>query len=795
MHPIRLMTFCLPVMLIFQCNTAENQVLKFDQLQQPVEIITDRWGVPHIYAQNEQDLFFAQGYQAAKDRLFQFEMFRRRATGTIAEVLGKRELNRDIGARLFRFRGDMDEELSHYHPRGKSIIKSFVNGINAYITQVLEGKMPMPYELKMLGINPGFWTSEVVVSRHNGLLENVIDELKTARLILKVGEETVRTISDFQPSPNLNIDPVLDSIRLFDDILELYYEYRTSVMFKPEDLVSGKNIISNESPVSFLNKEEYLHGVKEGSNNWVIDGKKSASGFPLLANDPHRVITVPSLRYLVHLSAPGWNVIGAGEPVLPGVSIGHNDYGAWGLTVFETDVEDLYVYRLNPENPHQYFYKGEWKKFNILTDTIKVKNEADTIVKLYYSVHGPVTYIDSTHLIAYAIKCGWLEKGCAPYLASLRMNQARSWEEFRDACSYSYIPAENMVWADRNGNIGWQVVGLAPIRNHNSGLVPVPGDGRYEWDGYLPVLQRPSLYNPANGFITTANEYNTPADYPFMNSIGFDWTASFRRDRIKEILEKNKKITIDEMQHLQSEYLSLPARKLIPLLQNIPATNSRVQLAKQIFKGWDFYLSPSSVAASVYTQWEAWLELYCQKKLMLDTIQDLPVFFSTPKIIKYLSEPGNKLIQSNGERDELLIQSLQSAIMGLENYFGSDTSQWRYGQEKMKHILIRHPLSFDEKKSKLLNVGPAPRGGNGNTVNNTGDNLNQVFGASFRLIVDCADWDQAKAINTPGQSGDPYSKHYQDLFPMWVENNYFPLYFSESKVKSAGETVLRLLPE
>jgi penicillin amidase len=164
-------------------------------------------------------------------------------------------------------------------------------------------------------------------------------------------------------------------------------------------------------------------------------------------------------------------------------------------------------------------------------------------------------------------------------------------------------------------------------------------------------------------------------------------------------------------------------------------------------------------------------------------------------MISYLSEPGNKLIQSAGERDELLIQSLQSAMMGLENYFGSDTSHWRYGQEKMKHVLIRHPLSFDEKKSKLLNIGPVPRGGNGNTVNSTGDNLNQVFGASFRLIIDCADWDQAKAINTPGQSGDPYNKHYRDLFPLWVENNYFPLYFSETKVKNAGEAVLKLFPE
>ena len=210
-----------------------------------------------------------------------------------------------------------------------------------------------------------------------------------------------------------------------------------------------------------------------------------------MANDPHRRIAVPSLRYMAHLVAPGWNVIGGGEPEIPGISIGHNEYGAWGLTVFRTDGEDLYVYDLNPENLNQYKYQDDWEDMSLIEETIKVKNHPEETVVLRYTRHGPVTYIDSTNFKAYAVRCAWLEPGGSPYLASLRMDQAKNWEEFRAACNYSHIPGENMIWADKKGNIGWQAVGIAPIRRNWSGLVPVPGDGRYEWDGYLPITDKP----------------------------------------------------------------------------------------------------------------------------------------------------------------------------------------------------------------------------------------------------------------------------------------------------------------
>lgn len=778
--------------------SAQEKILSLPGLQKPVEITTDNWGVPHIYAQTESDLFFAQGYQAAKDRLFQLELFRRRATGTIAEVFGKRELKRDIGARLFRFRGNMDAELNHYHPRGKMIIKSFVNGINAYVKQVLNNEMPLPMELQMLDIKPGYWTPEVVISRHNGLLSNVQEELATARLKLKIGEAKLLAVSNFHPNkPDLRIDSSIDADRLNDNVLELYNAFRAPFLFKQEDIAIHQRDQENRDGILSSIEVNQRYREPEGSNNWVIAGKLTESGFPILANDPHRAITTPSLRYIVHLSAPGWNVIGGGEPVLPGVSIGHNEYGAWGLTIFETDAEDLYVYKLKPGDPSRYFYKGEWKAFKTIKDTILVKNQAPQVVTLFFSAHGPVTFIDSIHNIAYAVKCGWLEKGCAPYLTSLRMNQAKNWDEFRTACSYSFIPAENMVWIDKRGHIGWQTVGIAPVRQHHSGMVPVPGDGKYEWSGYLPVLKRPGLFDPPEGFICTANENRTPSGYPFMNTIGFSWADSYRHDRINEALGDGKKFNITQMQALQTDYYSLPAKQLIQLLRNIQVTDSSTQQVKDLLMAWDFILSTSSIEASIYVEWEKCLEKNLLKFIQLDTITAATLHFSTKKMIGMFGRPdtivaGNIIVS----RDNLMVQSLTDAMNNLTKKLGSDITKWQYGQQQMKHVLIKHPFSsfVTEDVRKKINLGPVSRGGNANTVNSTGNNLNQSSGASFRVIIDCSDWDLTMATNSPGQSGDPQSPHYRDLFELWSRNQYFPLYFSKNKVKTVAKTMIKLMP-
>ena len=791
-----------PAVILILNITAFSQKKNFifPQLQQPVEIITDKWGVPHIYANTTHDLFFAQGYQAASDRLFQFEIFRRKATGTMAEILGKRMLKRDMGARLFQYRGNLDTEFAHYHPQGKLIIQSFTDGINAYIRKVLKGEMPMPVELQLLGIKPGYWTPSVVISRHNGWLTNVQDELATARLLNKIGEAKLNAITNFHPLiPDLRIDSIIDKERLNDDVLGLYNAFRNPLVFNREDLSkSGANTTLTASDLSASISANKLYKQTEGSNNWVVSGKLAANGSPMLANDPHRAIATPSLRYIVHLSAPGWNVIGGGEPTLPGVSIGHNEYGAWGLTIFETDAEDLYVYQLNHKNLSQYYYKGEWKTFEKITDSIKIKDAPTTVVSLYYSIHGPVTFIDSIHRIAYSVKCGWLQKGSAPYLASLRMNQAKNWLDFKAACAYSYIPAENMMWADKKGDIGWQTVGITPIRDTHSGMVPVPGDGRYEWSGYLPVLKKPSSFNPMIGFICSANENRTPANYPYMNAIGYTWSDAYRFDRITNILGSKKKITIADMKALQMDYYSIPASQLIPLLSKLELEDKNLKKAVTILQKWDYALDTASIAATIYVAWEQALNINLLKKMELHNLKGADIEFNTKKMIDLLVNPTNALGENFVlERDKILLQSLENALNNLKVKLGEDEAGWKYGQLNMKHILIQHPLSklLDEPMQQTLNAGPIARGGNENTVNSSGSNLNQSSGASFRVIIDCSDWDLMTATNAPGQSGDPANKHYKDLFVSWGKNEYFPLYFSRNKIQTVKEKIVRLMPE
>ncbi len=537
--------------------------------------------------------------------------------------------------------------------------------------------------------------------------------------------------------------------------------------------------------------DQWLHPYA-GSNNWVIGGDRTESGYPMMANDPHRSIAVPSLRYWVHLNAPGWNVIGGGEPTIPGVSIGHNEHGAWGLTVFFTDSEDIYVYETNPNNPNQYRYDGEWEEMRIVPDTIQIRGESPVEVSLKYTRHGPVVFENKEHHTAYALRAAWREIGGAPYLASLRMDQAETWAEFREACTYSNMPGENMVWADKNGAIGWQVVGIAPIRRNWSGLVPVPGDGRYEWDGYRSIRARPRIMNPPQGWWTTANSNLISPDYPDRNAVGWYWSDPFRYHRIVETLETGRH-SLGDMMRLQTDYLSIPARTLIPLLKNLRSEHRQVERARRILMDWDFQLTSESIAAGIYVAWERSLFENVYHLMVPQEAQDLLSARSKVQmsnIIDWLLVPpvefGTDPIEG---RDELLISSLEEAVEGLTNRLGGNMERWQYGQADYKHVTIRHPLSHlvEPGLRKRLNMGPLPRAGNSYTIVQSGSGDNQTFGPTFRILVDTQDWDRSLGMNAPGQSGDPDSPHYDDLFRHWAEDKYFPVYFSREKVESAAK--------
>jgi len=794
-HVIIAIFFTLPLQVFGQTS------LNVLGLQESVEVIRDNYGVNHIYAKNEHDLFFAQGYCAAKDRLFQFEVWRRQATGTVAELLGPREVNRDIGARLFRFRGNLKQELNHYHENGEAIITAYTEGVNAYISETEKNPDLLPLEFELLGTKPQKWTPDIVISRHQGLVMNLTEEISVGRMVAALGAEKVKEIQNYGPGdPVLELDPAINAERLSDDVIGLYNAFRRPVVFAPEDLVADANTnleeyrylvkLDEEARQSVLDEEKQIIG----SNNWIVSGRYSQSGYPLLANDPHRSISAPSLRYMVHLNAPGWNVVGGGEPTIPGISIGHNDYGAWGLTVFEIDSEDLYVYVLNPANKNQYKYKGGWEDMRVEKDVIKVKGAPDVNVEHKYTRHGPVTMVDEKNNIAYAVRAGWMEIGGSPYLASLRMDQAKTWEEFREACSYSHLPGENMIWADKEGNIGWQVVGVAPMRKNWSGMVPVPGDGRYEWAGFLPIKSLPNALNPEKGFLATANENLVPYKYEHRNAVGWSWAESYRADRINEVLAMNRKFSIGDMMRLQTDYLSIPARTLVPLLNELKSSDKTTETARLMLTKWDFVMDKNSVEASIYKAWEDRLKdnikpLFVPEKGK-DLVRSLPLSKVIDWILTARPEFGNNSVTA---RDEFILKALKDATSDLSSKLGSDMRKWQYGQAKNHHVHIKHPLSnaADPATRKKIELGPYPRSGYGSTPGMTGNGDNQTHGATFRIVVDTKDWDKSMFTNSPGQSGVPGNKFYDNLFLLWANDKHFPVYFSKPLIeKSAYEKVI-----
>ena len=377
------------------------------------------------------------------------------------------------------------------------------------------------------------------------------------------------------------------------------------------------------------------------------------------------------------------------------------------------------------------------------------------------------------------------------------MDQARTWEEFVEACSYSRIPAENMIWGDVSKNIGYQAVGISPIRPHWSGLVPVPGDGRYEWDGYLPITALPHVHNPPRGYWATANNYQVPDGYPYRAALHYTWGDEMRGLRVDELLSSGRRFTIVDMMQFQHDELSVPARNLVPLLAAIEFTNPREKEAADRLLRWDYVLDKQSISAAIYVSFE---------RKLLENVRQLVVpeaaraFFSRlnkKRVIDWLVAPDGRFgEQPIAGRDEILQRSLSQAVEELTERFGPSPADWRYGQEKFKHVLIRHPLSaaVDEETRVKLDVGPAPRGGYDSTLNNTSSSDNQTSGATFRVIMDAADWDNSVATSAPGQSGNPDSPHYRDLFALWAKHQYFPLFFTREKIESVTESRVVLQP-
>jgi penicillin amidase len=718
------------------------ETIRTPGLEKQVEILRDRWGVPHIYASTVHDLFFAQGWITARDRLFQIDLWRRAGAGKLAEVLGPSAIERDKLARAVAFRGDWNAEWLAYGPDARVIVTAFTDGINTYIRGLAD---KLPAEFAIAGYGPGLWAPEDCLSRVAGLAmtHNLTGEVAHAQDIQRFGLESARKFIRLEPAVPLEIPRGLDLAAITNDILAAYRE--------------------TVGPVRL--------GTEQGSNNWVVDGTMTTTGHPILANDPHRPVQLPSLRKTVHLVGPGWNAIGSGEPGLPGIALGHNQNIAFGFTIVGIDQQDLYVETVNPDRADEYRYRGAWKKFETVEQKLMVKGRGAESITLRYTVHGPVIHEDPARHRAYALRWVGSEPGTAGYLAGINLARAQDWKEFRAAMSYYRVPGENLVYADTKGNIGWQVGGLTPIREGWNGLLPVAGeDGRYEWKGYRKSDDLPFEFNPPRHYIATSNNNILPPGYTI--PLGYEWALPFRVERVREMLAAGKKLGVADMERMQQDVTSLPARRFQQVLKKWhPAAGSRAAQTVDEMLAWDAVLRVDSRPALMYEVWMAKLPaaVFAENASRADLESLLDTLEAEP-------------------HGAALGKSLDATIEEIERQFGRDRAAWQWG--KLHQITFVHPLGKRE-----FQLGPVSRPGDGNTVNATsGANFRQTNGASWREILDVGDWDRSVITNVPGESGDPSSKHYSDLLQDWAEGRYHPLPFSRKAVEAAMDERILLEP-
>ena len=739
-------------------------------LKQPVEVIRDSWGVAHIYAENTDDLFFAQGFIAAKDRLFQIDMWRRIGIGETAEVLGENGLAGDRFARLVKYRGDMHSEWSSYSPDAEQIATAFTRGINAYIDSI--GNR-LPIEFQILGYQPAKWQPADILGRMSWIImaRNFKSEIDRARLIAAVGVVKARWLSPTDPPREFALAPGVDA-KIFDGkVLELYDAATKSLDFAK---------------------------LPAGSNNWAVSGNNSLTGSPLLASDPHRAITLPSLRYLVHLNAPGWNVIGGGEPGLPGVAIGHNEHLAWGMTIVGTDQSDLVVEELKPDDPRQYKVGTAWQPMRVLRESVRVRGQAQPEeLELCYTRHGPVIYEDPAKHIAIALRWVGSEPGTAAYLGSLALDRAKSAGEFLQQAERWKMPSENLTFATTAGQIGWIAAALTPIRKGWDGLLPVPGaSGDYEWQGFLPTNQLPQVIDPDQGYVVTANHNILPPGYP--HQIAYEFTAPFRFLQCDKRLTEKPKHTLDDMASIQHDVTTIPGQRLVEVVKQAQWTEPSLEPYVQMLAKWDGQLTRDSAAGALYVVWfdEMVKELY---SLHVPKELITPLIGNVGKVVllKALEQPTPRWFgdDPNAKRNEFLATTLKTAVARISEKHSTDHQHWTWG--KLHQLKLKHPLaSRGAVFAQAFNLVAVSTGGDGTTPMNArfNDNFDHVDGASFRIIMDMGDLDSCRATSTPGQSGQLGSPHYADLLPLWAEGKYLPLHYTRTSVERAAVNRLQLIP-
>ena len=781
-------------------------------LKGQVEVIRDRWGVPHIYAGSAEDLFFAQGTIHAQDRLRKLKQQRRIGSGRLSELFGEVTLEVDRFFRGVGLNRAAEAEVETLDSETRHILDAYAAGVNAYIDSS-RGRLPV--EFSLLRFQPEPWRPVdslywVKVMAWN-LSCNWSSELIRARLAARLGADRA---ADLEPPFPADNPPIVHGTGLSEGVDPPPNGWGSDALRDALRLVEG--LFSAKPPTVQTPAPSGLDGTAGGSNQWVVDGHRAATGQPLLANDTHLPFQMPAGWYQIHLDGGDYHVTGASFAGMPGVVVGHNEHCAWGLTTAWQDAQDLYIEKLNPEDPQQYEYRGEWLDAEVVHEQIRVKGRDEPEeLKVVITRHGPIISDLIGEETPLALRWVALEPSNL-VRSALRYGLARNWDEVRAALADWSTPPHNFVYADTGGNIGYLQAGWVPVRARGYGLAPVPGwTGEYEWQGYLSLDQLPQAYNPESGWLATANHLVVDDEYPHFLSA--DLENPCRARRVVDLITSKTGLSVDDFARFQLDTYSAQAERFVRHLLAIEPDGDQERRALTYLKDWDYRLEPDSVAASLYQVsrlqalhlvFDGHLGELAGSYVGLD--DPTPLAGTTPyhgrSIVRlldlldgrgddyWLRDPANGRERS---RQALLRQALLEALELLRAELGSEMSRWTWG--RINRVQFAHAVGSVKPLNLLFNRGPYAAGGDQDTLLRALGKPKFPFepvlvGDALRFIADLSDWEQCRSIIAGGQSGHVASRHYADLIALWREGRFQPMPFRRDRVEQYASSRLVLVP-
>ncbi len=749
-------------------------------LSAPVEVFRDAWGIPHVYAANLHDLFFAQGFIHAQDRLFQMELNRRTALGRLSELFGPLALDTDRTSLTFGFNrlGRADWEQADEGLR--QAIGDYTEGVNAYLNHP---QRKMPVEFTLLGYTPHPWQPEDCTAFARVMMWQLshawYGEVIRAQLVQAVGAEHAADWEIHYPAGNPATLP-------------------RGVEFNP---------LSASDPAARVGGPFLKRGL--GSNAWTLTGSRSDTGMPYLCNDMHLPLGQPSIWYEMHLHAGDYHTSGVTLPAAPMVLVGHNERIAWGMTLAYTDCEDLYLEQINPDNPREYRWLDTWLEAEVIPETIPIKGRPQPHVEnVIVTRHGPVISGVVGFDKPLAVQSMALRPGPS-FSGWLRLNQAAGWDEFVEAMRLIEAPQLNVAYADVDGNIGYWVTGRTPIRAAGDGSLPAPGwSGEYEWIGEVPFEEMPHALNPTHGFTVTCNHRIVDPDYPHF--LGNVWMNGYRARRLVEIIESKATLGVDDFRAMQLDFTCAPGKEFVAALAGFVSADPEVSLALELLRAWDGRLDTESVGGSVYetaryAMVRRLLEPALGKALAVRLMGQgfHPVLLpshefyghDTVALLRLLGQPDNEWVMQAGGVDLLIEGGLKEAVTWLKANLGGDPQAWKWG--RIHRAIFPHPLGIQKPLDRVFNRGPFPIGGDTDTPCQTAVQPdhpydNNSWAPSYRQIVNMADVSSSLASCPPGQSGQVSSPHYDDQIQPWLNGDYHPMLWTRQQVESQAQHKLTL---